>query len=218
MKFFLDSADIELISELNDLGLVDGVTTNPSIIAKTGKDFKTTMKEICNIVSGSVSAEVTALEYNNMLKEAEELYKIADNITIKLPITIDGLKACKYLASNNISVNMTLCFSASQALVAAKCGASYISPFIGRHDDIGHDGLNLIAEIRNIYDNYPELETEILVASIRHPIHLLEAAKIGADIATIPPKIVKQLINHPLTDKGLESFLSDWANSGQKII
>jgi len=218
MKFFIDTANIDEIKELAELGLVDGVTTNPSLVAKTGKDFKETLKEICSIIPGSVSAEVAATSYEEMLKEAEELCKIAKNITIKLPLTWDGLRACKYLSNKGIEVNVTLCFSASQALLAAKCGATYISPFIGRHDDIGHDGLDLISDIRSIYYNYPELNTKILVASVRHPIHLIESAKMGADIATIPPKVVKQLIKHPLTDSGLETFLKDWNNSGQKIL
>lgn len=217
MKFFIDTVDISQIKELAGCGLVDGVTTNPSIIAKSGRDFKESLKEICTIVPGSVSAEVAALDYSGMLQEAEELCKIADNITIKLPLTWDGLKACKHLTSNGIEVNVTLCFSASQALVASKCGATYISPFVGRHDDVGHDGMSLIAEIRAIYDNYPDCRTQILVASIRHPIHLIEAAKMGADIATIPPKVVKQLIKHPLTDVGLAAFMKDWQASGQKI-
>ena len=218
MKFFIDTTDIAEIKELYEIGLVDGVTTNPSLVAKSGRDFKEVLQEICAIVPGSVSAEVTALDCSGMLSEAEQLCKIADNITIKLPLTLDGLKACKKLSSQGIEVNVTLCFSASQAILAAKCGATYISPFVGRNDDIGHDGLNLIAEIRAIYDNYPEYNTQILVASVRHPIHLIESAKLGADIATIPPKVIKQLVKHPLTDIGLEGFLSDWKKTGQKII
>jgi transaldolase len=218
MKFFVDSADVSEIKELAEIGLVDGVTTNPSLVAKTGRDFKEILQEICQIIPDSVSAEVTAVESQKMLQEAEELCKIADNITIKLPLTWDGLKACKNLSSQNIKVNVTLCFSASQALLAAKCGASYISPFVGRYDDIGIDGLNLIEEIRTIYDNYPQYDTEIIVASVRNPIHLIESAKMGADIATIPPQLIKQLVKHPLTDRGLEAFLSDWKKTGQKII
>ena len=218
MKFFVDSADVNEIKSLAEIGLVDGVTTNPSLVAKTGRDFKEILQEICQIIPHSVSAEVTAIEAKEMLKEAEELCKIGDNITIKLPLTWDGLKACKHLSSQNIKVNVTLCFSASQALLAAKCGASYISPFIGRFDDIGIDGLNLIEEIRVIYDNYPQYDTEIIVASVRNPIHLIESAKMGADIATIPPQLIKQLVKHPLTDRGLEAFLSDWQKTGQKII
>ena len=218
MKFFIDTANIAEIKELHETGLIDGVTTNPSLVAKENKDFKEILAEIATIIPGSISAEVTALDAKNMIKEGLELKKIANNITIKLPLTWEGLKACKALSRENISVNVTLCFSASQALLAAKAGAEYISPFIGRHDDIGHDGLALIAEIRTIYDNYPELNTQILAASIRNPIHLIECAKIGADVATIPPKVVKQLAKHPLTDIGLASFMSDWKNSGQKDI
>jgi len=218
MKFFVDTANVEEIKELAVTGLIDGVTTNPSLVAKEGKDFKKILKEICSIVPGSVSAEVAATEVNAMVKEGLELRKISDNITVKLPLTWDGLKACKALSSQGIAVNVTLCFSASQALLAAKAGAAFISPFIGRHDDIGHDGLNLIAEIRAIYNNYPELGTQILAASVRNPIHLIECAKIGADVATIPPKVIKQLANHPLTDKGLEVFLNDWKATGQKIV
>ena len=218
MKFFVDSADINEIKELAEVGLVDGVTTNPSLVAKTGREFKEILQDICKVIPGSVSAEVTATNCTDMLKEAEELCKIADNITIKLPLIWEGLKACKNLSNQGIEVNVTLCFSAAQALLAAKCGATYISPFVGRYDDIGIDGLNLIAEIRAIYDNYSQYNTEILVASIRHPIHLIESAKMGADIATIPPKVIKQLAKHPLTDKGLETFLLDWKKTGQKII
>ncbi len=218
MKFFVDTANIAEIRDLHAAGLIDGVTTNPSLVAKEDKDFKEILKEICAEVDFSVSAEVTALDTENMIKEGLELRKVADNIAVKLPLTWDGLKACKALSSDGIEVNVTLCFSAAQALLAAKCGATYISPFIGRHDDIGHDGLNLIAEIKAIYDNYPDLHTQILCASIRHPIHLLECAKIGADIATIPAKVIKQLVKHPLTDKGLEGFLADWEKTGQKIL
>ncbi len=218
MQFFIDTANILEINELSETGLIDGVTTNPSLVAKEGKDFKEILCEICKVISGSVSAEVAATEYDQMLKEAYELRKIADNITIKLPLTWDGLKLCKQLTGEGATVNVTLCFSASQALLAAKAGATYISPFIGRLDDIGLDGLNLISEIRDVYDNYPDIETKILAASIRNPIHLIECAKIGADIATIPPKIVKELIKHPLTDKGLDVFVADWKKSGQKIL
>jgi transaldolase len=217
MQFFVDTANIEDIKELNDTGLVDGVTTNPSLVAKENKDFKEILKEICNIVDGPVSAEVAATSHLEMMKEAEILTKISEKITIKLPLTWDGLKTCKQLSKNGIDVNVTLCFSANQALLAAKCGATYISPFVGRLDDLGQDGIELIADIRAIYDNYPDLDTQILVASIRHPIHLLQSAKIGADVATLPPKVIKQLANHPLTDKGLDTFLKDWQKSGQKI-
>lgn len=218
MKFFVDTANIAEIRELNSLGFLDGVTTNPSLVAKEGKDFKAILKEICEEVKGSVSAEVAAIDHQNMLKEAEELIKIAENITIKLPLTLDGLKTCKYLSNNKIDVNLTLCFSASQAILAAKAGARYVSPFVGRHDDISYDGLNLIADIKEIYENYPEFQTEIIVASIRHPIHIIESAKLGADIATIPAKIFGQLVKHPLTDIGLQNFLADWKASGQKIL
>ncbi len=218
MKFFIDSADIKEIKELNQYGLVDGVTTNPSIIAKSGRDFLEVIKEICGIVSGPVSAEVAATDYKNMVKEGEFLSKIADNVCIKLPLTMDGLKACNYFSSKGIKTNVTLCFSASQAILAAKAGATFVSPFVGRLDDIGQDGLELIAEICEIYANYPEFKTKVLVASIRNPIHITTSSKIGADVATIPGKVFKQLASHPLTDKGLETFVKDWKSTGQKII
>jgi transaldolase len=217
MLFFLDSADIKEIEELNATGLVDGVTTNPSIIAKSGRNFIDVIKEICDIVEGPVSAEVIATEYTNMMKEAEKLIKISENITIKLPLTFDGLKACNALTSQGVMVNVTLCFSAAQALLAAKAGATFVSPFIGRLDDIGLDGLGLIQEICDIYQNYPYLETQILVASVRNPIHVVESAKMGADVVTLPPAILRQMYNHPLTDKGLDTFLKDWEKTGQKI-
>ena len=216
MKFFVDTADVKDIRELNDLGLLDGVTTNPSLILKSGRDIKEVTKEICGIVEGPVSAEVTATEYSEIMKEAAVLAKIADNICIKLPLTLDGLKACKALTSDGHQTNVTLCFSATQALLAAKAGATFISPFIGRLDDMGFDGMELIAEIRQIYDNYG-YETEILAASIRSVDHVKRAALIGADVATIPPATLKALVKHPLTDKGLEQFLADWAKTGQKI-
>ncbi|MFC0244179.1 fructose-6-phosphate aldolase [Falsochrobactrum ovis] len=216
MKFFVDTADVEAIRELNDLGLVDGVTTNPSLIAKSGRNILEVTKEICDIVKGPVSAEVTATEYDDMMKEAAVLSKIADNICIKLPLTLDGLKACKHLVSDGHKTNVTLCFSANQALLAAKAGATYISPFIGRVDDTGINGMELIAEIRTIYDNY-DFRTEILAASIRTVNHVKEAALIGADVVTAPPATLKALVKHPLTDKGLEAFLADWAKTGQKI-
>jgi transaldolase len=218
MKFFVDTADVEKIKELNDYGMVDGVTTNPSIIAKSGRDFKEVIAEICAIVKGPVSAEVVAMEYDGMLKEATELCKIADNVTIKLPLTWDGLKACKALSSEGVMTNVTLCFSAAQALLAAKAGATFISPFVGRLDDIGQDGMSLIAEIITIYDSYENLNTQVLVASVRNPMHLIEAAKMGADVATIPPSTLEQLIKHPLTDKGLADFMADWKKTGQKVI
>jgi transaldolase len=217
MKFFIDTANIDEIKELNQYGILDGVTTNPSLIAKSGRDFLEVIAEICKIVKGPVSAEVVATESSAMLKEAAKLAAIADNVVIKLPMTLDGLKACHKLTQDNIKTNVTLCFSAAQALLAAKAGATYVSPFIGRLDDISYNGLNLIAEIRMIFDNYPNLGTEILAASIRHPIHLLESAKLGADVATIPAKVIQQLIKHPLTDSGLAVFQSDWEKTGQKI-
>ena len=217
MKFFVDSADSEAIQELAATGMVDGVTTNPSLVAKSGRDFKELVAEICDMVDGPVSAEVTALEAETMLKEADELLAIADNVCIKVPLTWDGLKATRALADKGKMVNVTLCFSANQALLAAKAGAAFISPFVGRLDDIGADGMGLIADIRQIYDNYPELETEILVASVRSPEHMRASALIGADVATLPPDVLKSLINHPLTDKGLDAFLADWQKSGQSI-
>lgn len=216
MKFFVDTADVKDIRELNDLGLVDGVTTNPSLILKSGGNIIDVTKEICSIVKGPVSAEVTATDYAGMMKEAAVLAKIADNICIKLPVTLDGLKACKALTSDGHETNLTLCFSANQALLAAKAGATYISPFIGRLDDIGLNGMDLIGEIRTIYDNY-DFETQILAASVRTVNHVKEAALIGADVITAPPATLKALVKHPLTDKGLEAFLADWAKTGQSI-
>ena len=216
MKFFVDTADVAEIRELNAFGLLDGVTTNPSLILKSGRDIREVTKEICDIVEGPVSAEVTAIDYDGMMKEAAVLAKIADNIVIKLPLTLDGLKACKALTSDGHQTNVTLCFSAMQALLAAKAGATFISPFIGRLDDINLDGMELIREIRQIYDNYG-YETEILAASIRTINHVKEAALIGADVVTVPPATLKALVKHPLTDKGLDAFLADWAKTGQKI-
>ncbi|MEM7617688.1 MAG: fructose-6-phosphate aldolase [Pseudomonadota bacterium] len=218
MKFFVDTADIDSIKHLAATGLIDGVTTNPSLIAKEGKDFIEVITEISKIIDGPISAEVIATEYDQMLKESEKLSKIAKNIVIKLPLTMDGLRACKYLTSAGIMVNVTLCFSAAQAILAAKAGASFISPFVGRLDDIAFDGMQLIQEISTIYNNYPAFNTEILVASIRSPLHVVIAAQMGAHVATIPPKIIEQLIKHPLTDRGLESFLNDWRKTGQKIL
>lgn len=217
MKFFVDTADVEKIKELAATGMVDGVTTNPSLIAKSGRDFKEVAAEICEIVPGPVSAEVTALDAEGMIKEGRILAKIADNITVKVPLTWDGLKACRALSDDGTMVNVTLCFSANQALLAAKAGATFISPFVGRLDDINIDGMELIEEIRNIYDNYEALDTEILVASIRTANHVKEAAMIGADVATIPPQTLEALIKHPLTDKGLEAFMADWKKTGQSI-
>jgi transaldolase len=217
MKFFVDTADVPAIKELNDLGMVDGVTTNPSLIMKSGRDILEVTKEICDLVAGPVSAEVVATEADQMIEEGRKLAKIASNIAVKVPLTWDGLKACKVLSGEGNMVNVTLCFSANQALLAAKAGATFISPFIGRLDDINIDGMQLIADIRQIYDNYG-YETEILAASIRSANHMSEAAKIGADIATAPPSVIKAMVSHPLTDKGLEGFLKDWAKTGQKIL
>ena len=216
MKFFVDTADTNDIRELAETGLLDGVTTNPSLINKAGRNFLEVVKEIAEIVPGPVSAEVVALDYAEMMREAEILRKIADNITVKVPLTIDGLKTCKALTSDGTMVNVTLCFTANQALLAAKAGATFISPFVGRHDDIGFDGMQIISEIRTIYDNY-EFGTQILVASVRHPVHVLQSAMIGADVMTAPPAVIRQLFKHPLTDKGLENFLADWEKTGQKI-
>lgn len=216
MKFFVDTADVKEIQELNALGLLDGVTTNPSLILKSGGKIDEVTKQICDIVDGPVSAEVTATDFDGMMKEAKWLAKIADNVCIKVPLTLDGLKACRAIRAEGRMVNVTLCFSANQALLAAKAGASFISPFIGRLDDMGFDGMELIAEIRQVYDNYG-FDTEILAASIRTPDHVKRAALIGADVATVPPATLKALVKHPLTDKGLEQFLADWAKTGQKI-
>ena len=216
MKFFVDTADTAEIRDLSDSGLVDGVTTNPSLIHKSGCDFLEVVREITGIVKGPVSAEVVALDHEGMMREADILRKIADNIAVKVPLTIDGLKTCKALSDDGTMVNVTLCFSANQALLAAKAGATFISPFVGRHDDVGFDGMALISDIRIIYDNY-DFRTEILVASVRHPIHILEAAKIGADVMTAPPAVIRQLVKHPLTDKGIEGFMADWAKTGQTI-
>ena len=217
MKLFLDSADPKEIASLAATGLVDGVTTNPSLAAKSGKSLFDALRAICDAVKGSVSAEVTATETDAMIAEGKKLAKIADNITVKVPLTWDGLKACRALASDGLKVNVTLCFSPTQALLAAKCGATFISPFIGRLDDAGHDGMALIREIRHIYDNYG-YSTEILAASIRHVTHVRDAALARADVATMPPAIFRQLVYHPLTDKGLAAFLEDWKKSGQTIL
>ena len=218
MKFFVDTADVAEIRELAATGLLDGVTTNPSLVAKAGRDFKEIIAEICEVVPGPVSAEVAALDTEGMLKEGRALAKIAKNVTVKVPLTWAGLKACKALTSEGTMVNVTLCFSANQALLAAKAGATFVSPFIGRLDDIGLDGMDLIREIRTIYDNYPALQTEILAASIRHVGHVRQAALIGADVATVPPGVLKALVAHPLTDKGVEMFLADWKKTGQRIV
>ena len=218
MKFFIDSADIAEIRDLAETGLVDGITTNPSLVAKTGRSFVEVVKEICAVVSGPVSAEVTATDTKGMLAEGRKLAKIADNIAVKVPLTRDGLKACRTLRDEGTMVNVTLCFSAAQALLAAKAGASFVSPFVGRLDDIGMDGMELISDIVQIYSMYDAIETEVLVASIRHPVHVVQAAKMGAHVATLPPDVLRKLFNHPLTDKGLAAFLADWQKTGQSIL
>ncbi len=218
MKFFVDTADINEIKDLASTGLLDGVTTNPSIIAKSGREFLPLIKEITEIVSGPVSAEVAATDYYTMRKEAEVLRKIADHVAVKVPLTPDGLKVCKELSDEGTMVNVTLCFSAGQALLAAKAGAAFISPFVGRLDDISYQGLDLISDILRIYENYPDYDTEVLVASIRNPMHIIESAKMGAHVMTSPPSVIRQLYNHPLTDKGLAGFMADWEKSGQSIL
>ncbi|WP_265570377.1 fructose-6-phosphate aldolase [Sphingomicrobium nitratireducens] len=216
MKFFADTADTDAIRELAATGLLDGVTTNPSLIKKAGRDIMDVTREICSIVDGPVSAEVVATDHDEMMREAEVLRKLGDNIAIKVPLTIDGLKTCKKLTGDGTMVNVTLCFSANQALLAAKAGASFISPFVGRHDDVGYPGIELIADIRLIYDNY-DFDTEILVASVRNPIHIHDSAKLGADVMTAPPEVIWRMFDHPLTDKGLAAFLKDWEATGQTI-
>ncbi len=219
MKFFIDTGDTEEIRDLAATGLLDGVTTNPSLIAKTGRPMFDVIAEICELVPGPVSAEVTATEFDGMVAEGRALAAIAQNVAVKVPLTWDGLKACRRLRDDGTMVNVTLCFSPAQALLAAKAGATFISPFVGRLDDIGATGMDLIAEIVAIYDNYPDtLTTEILVASIRHPLHVIDAAKLGAQVATVPPKVLRQLVAHPLTDKGLKAFLDDWQKTGQAIL
>ncbi len=217
MKFFVDTADVDEIRDLASTGLLDGVTTNPSLVMKAGRPFKEVIAEICKVVDGPVSAEVAATDYDGMMREGRILAKIASNVAVKVPLTWDGLKACKTLTDEGTMVNVTLCFSAPQALLAAKAGATFISPFVGRLDDIGLDGMELISEIRAIYDNYEDFSTEILAASIRGPNHVKLAAIAGADIATIPPAVLKSLVKHPLTDKGLEQFVADWKKTGQSI-
>ena len=218
MKFFIDTADISEIESILPTGMVDGVTTNPSLIAKQGKDMKTIIKTICSLVNGPVSAEVTATEYNKMIEEGEYLASIAKNVAVKVPLTEDGLRACRSLREKNIMVNVTLCFSGAQALLAAKAGATFISPFVGRLDDINENGMKLISEIFQIYNNYENLNTQILVASVRNISHVIESAKIGAHVCTLPPKIIKELYKHDLTDKGLKMFLEDWKKTGQSIL
>jgi transaldolase len=218
MKFFLDTADVAEIKSLVETGLVDGVTTNPTLIAQSGRRFADAIAEICDLVSGPVSAEVTATDLKGMLEEGRYLAKIASNVTIKVPLTMDGLKACRIFTSEGTKVNVTLCFSAAQALLAAKAGATFISPFIGRLDDIGETGMTLIHQIVEIYRNYPDFKTEVLAASVRGPLHVVDAALAGADVVTLPPKVLRQLYAHPLTDKGIASFLADWEKTGQKIL
>jgi transaldolase len=218
MKFFVDTADVAEIKELAATGLLDGVTTNPSLVAKAKRDFKEIVAEICAAVDGPVSAEVAATDLAGMLKEGRTLAKIANNVTVKVPLTWDGLKACRTLSGEGTMVNVTLCFSANQALLAAKAGATFISPFVGRLDDAGADGMDLVREIRTIYDNYPDLKTQILAASIRNVLHVKQAAMIGADVVTVPPAVLRALVSHPLTDKGLEQFLTDWKKTGQRIV
>jgi len=218
MKFFVDTANIDEIRELADTGLLDGVTTNPSLVAKTGRDFLDVVAEICEVVEGPVSAEVAALDFETMLAEGRKLAAIAGNIAVKVPLTRDGLKACKALSEDGTMVNVTLCFSVNQAILAAKAGASFISPFVGRLDDIAADGMNLIAEICEVYGNYADFKTEVLVASVRSPMHIVEAAKMGAHVATVPPGVLWAMFGHPLTDKGLAAFLADWEKTGQSIL
>jgi len=218
MKFFVDTANVNEIIDLAETGLLDGVTTNPSLIAKTGRQFIEVVREICEIVDGPVSAEVAATDHETMLAEGRKLREIAENIAVKVPLIPDGLKTCRVLADEGAMVNVTLCFSASQAILAAKAGAAFVSPFIGRLDDISRDGMGLIADIVQIYRNYDSFKTEVLVASIRNPNQVAEAAKIGAQVATIPPAVLHQLFGHPLTDKGLAAFLADWASTGQSIL
>ncbi len=218
MKFFVDTADVAEIADLNDSGLLDGVTTNPSLVAKTGRDFVATVKEICKIVKGPVSAEVAATDHATMLAEGRKLAALATNVAVKVPLTLDGLKTCKALSDDGIMVNVTLCFSPAQAILAAKAGAAFVSPFVGRLDDVGAVGMDLIGEIVEIYRQYPSFKTEVLVASVRNPLHVIEAGKLGAHVATIPPAVLRQMFAHPLTEKGLQSFLADWAKTGQSIL
>jgi transaldolase len=218
MKFFVDTADVGEIEALSDAGLIDGVTTNPSLIYQSGRDFKTVVKEICALVKGDVSAEVVSTEYDAMLKEADLLAALAPNVVVKLPLTFDGVRVCGRLAKRGIKVNMTLCFSAGQALLAAKAGAAYVSPFVGRLDDVSSDGMALIRDCVTIFRNYDALSCEVLVASVRHPQHVIDSAKAGAHVATVPPKIIRQLVKHPLTDLGVEAFVADWAKTKQTLV
>ncbi len=218
MKFFVDTAEVSEIRSLAEVGLVDGVTTNPSLIAKSGRNMAEVIREICGITPGPVSAEVTATDFETMLAEGRYLRGLAPNVAVKVPLTEAGLRTCRTLADEGTQVNVTLCFSAAQALLAAKAGAAFISPFVGRLDDISTDGMALIADIVQIYRNFPQLKTEVLVASVRHPIHLVQAAKLGAHVATLPPQVIRQLLKHPLTDSGLAAFLADWKKTGQSIL
>ena len=218
MKFFVDTADVGKIKDLAETGMVDGVTTNPSLVAKTDRDFSEVIAEICSIVSGPVSAEVAATDAPTMIAEGRKLHNIAENVTVKVPLTVDGLKACRTLSDEGTMVNVTLCFSSAQAILAAKAGATFVSPFVGRLDDIGSNGMELIRDICEIYANHTAFKTEILVASVRHPMHVVESARLGVDVVTIPPSAIRQLYNHPLTDKGLDAFLKDWAGTGQSIL
>ena len=218
MKFFVDTADVDEIRDLSATGLLDGVTTNPSLVAKSGRQFVDVIREICDIVDGPVSAEVTATDHETMLSEGRKLAKLAPNVAVKVPLTPDGLKTCKALSGEGTMVNVTLCFSPAQAILAAKAGASFVSPFVGRLDDVGSDGMALIDDICRIYKQYDYFKTEVLVASVRNPMHVVEAAKMGAHVATLPPGVLRQLFNHPLTEKGLDAFLADWAKTGQSIL
>lgn len=218
MKFFIDTADVDEIRALAESGMVDGVTTNPTLAAKTGRGFREVIEEICRIVPGPISAEVVATDFDAMLQEGRALHRIRHNVAVKVPLTPDGLRACRVLSAEGITVNVTLCFSAAQAILAAKAGASFVSPFVGRLDDVGSDGMALIKDIVTIYRQYEHFRTEVLVASIRHPMHVVEAGRMGADIVTMPPKVLRQMYEHPLTDKGLAAFLADWAKTGQRIL
>ncbi len=218
MKFFLDTADIDEIRDLAATGLVDGVTTNPSLIAKSGRNFLDVVQEICSVVDGPISAEVAATEFGEMLEEGRKLASLASNVAVKVPLTLDGLKTCNALSQDGVKVNVTLCFSPAQAILAAKAGATFISPFIGRLDDVGTDGMQLIADICEIYSQYSNFTTEVLVASVRHPMHVVESARLGADVVTLPPSVLRQMFGHPLTDKGLAAFLADWKKTGQSIL
>jgi len=218
MKFFLDTADIDEIRDLAATGLVDGVTTNPSLVAKSGRDFLEVVQEICAVVDGPISAEVTATDFDSMVEEGRKLASLADNVAVKVPLTQDGLKTCRALSQGGVKVNVTLCFSPAQAILAAKAGAAFVSPFIGRLDDVASDGMQLIADICEIYSGYPNFTTEVLVASVRHPMHVVESARLGADVVTLPPGVLRQMFNHPLTEKGLAVFLADWEKTGQSIL